>query len=607
MKLNYKRTVFVGFAFFLICLFWQAYDTIIPKILTDRFGLPQAISGVIMALDNILALFMLPIFGAISDRCRSRFGKRKPFIVVGTIVSVCAFLILGAVDFANLKAISSVSAIDDPASLEIIYDSAANDELMTPEGKKFVISERYTREDFASIKSKIYESRIDADYFTMTLANGEEKKIEHPKYSLRVVTYDGEDFFLRDRESGLDTSIGDLVIVNNETISLGETFDERASYASVGVGAFKEITNEEYTDYVSPVRQNYVGTLTVESPSHLVWFIILLMIVLIAMSTFRSPAVALMPDVTIKPLRSKANAVINLMGALGGAVVLVLGMGFAFNNSAVKNTYRPYALFFAVVGAVMIAALVAFALLVKERAWADEAAQENDLLEAAVAKSGESAEETAKEAPKKRGLTVGERRSLLLILASVFLWYFGYNAVTSKYSVYATNVLDLDYSTTLLIASVAALISYLPIGFISSKIGRKKVILSGVVMLSCAFFVACFLRVGASALIMNLMFALAGIGWAAINVNSFPMVVDMSSGSDIGKYTGYYYAASMAAQAITPAVSGLFMDKFGLVALFPYATIFVALAFLTMFFVRHGDSKPEAKKAIVENYAADVD
>ena len=86
MKLNYKRTFFVGFAFFLICTFWQAYDTVVPKILTDKFGLDQTWSGAVMAMDNIFALFLLPLFGTLSDKCKSKMGKRSPFILFGTII-----------------------------------------------------------------------------------------------------------------------------------------------------------------------------------------------------------------------------------------------------------------------------------------------------------------------------------------------------------------------------------------------------------------------------------------------------------------------------------------------------------------------------------------
>ena len=178
------------------------------------------------------------------------------------------------------------------------------------------------------------------------------------------------------------------------------------------------------------------------------------------------------------------------------------------------------------------------------------------------------------------------------------LWFFGYNAVTSKYSVYASHVLKLDYNLTLMIANGAALISYIPVGIVSSKIGRKKTILAGVIMLSVSFFVAWFLREGSSALLMNCMFALAGIGWATINVNSYPMVVELARGGNVGKYTGYYYTASMAAQALTPVFSGFLMDKLEMTVLFVYATCFVVAAFFTMLFVRHGDNKPEARRGL---------
>jgi MFS family permease len=118
-------------------------------------------------------------------------------------------------------------------------------------------------------------------------------------------------------------------------------------------------------------------------------------------------------------------------------------------------------------------------------------------------------------------------------------------------------------------------------------------------MLAAAFAVAAFMRPTSPGWLMNVMFALAGVAWATINVNSFPMVVEMCSGADVGKYTGFYYTASMAAQTITPMLSGFFMDRMGMTVLFPYAAIFVALAFVTMSLVKHGDAKQmETKKGL---------
>ena len=509
MKLNYKRTILVGFAFFLISAFWQAYDATIPVILTNKFGMSQTWSGVILALDNILAVFMLPMFGALSDKCLGKHGKRTPFITIGTIVAAVALLGLSFVDNAQLKNISAVSVIDDPAALEIIYDTQAEKELLTPEGDQFVLADTFTKEAFTAIRMKTVD------------------------------------------ESG------------------------------------KEITDPDYTNYVAPARQAYAAEKTAENCVPLVLFVCLLLIVLVAMATFRSPAVALMPDVTVKPLRSKANAVINLMGTAGGILVLVLGM--VFSTSAVKNALMSYNVFYGIIAAIMLGALAIFLLTVRETKWA--AQMREDSVKYGI-------EETEEKADEQRSLTASEKKSLICILLSIALWYFGYNAVTSKYAVYAGNILDKDYNTTMLLAQAAAIISYLPAGMVASRIGRKKTILSGVVMLTAAFTAAGFMRSSSPTWLMNIFFALAGIAWATINVNSFPMVVEMCSGADIGKYTGFYYTASMTAQIVTPMLSGFLMDQMGMTVLFPYASIFVALAFVTMSLVKHGDAKVVAKKGL---------
>ena len=508
MKLNYKRIILVGFAFFLIQAFWQAYDNTIPMILTNKFGMSQAWSGAIMALDNVLALFMLPLFGAISDKHHSKWGRRTPFIVVGTLIAAVMLIALSFVDNAQLHHISDVAAIDDPAALETIYDREADETLLTPGGQKFVLSRQFTKEEFTQIRSQI--------------------------------TVDGA-----------------------------------------------AVTNPDYTNDVMPARQACAWDATAKSPVTLVFFIALLLVILVSMAVFRSPAVALMPDVTLKPLRSKANAVINLMGSAGGILVLVLGM--VFTTSAVRNSLMSYTGYFAVIAAIMLAALVVFMLTVRENEWAAEMQQQSVEL---------GLEDKEEAATGERKLSVDEVKSLIFLLLSIVLWFFGYNAVTSKYSVYASNILHKDYNLTLIIAQAAAIISYLPVGFIASKVGRKKTILAGVIMLTAAFTTASFMSAESPTMLMNAMFALAGIAWATINVNSFPMVVEMCSGGNVGKYTGFYYTASMAAQVATPMLSGLLMDRMGMHVLFPYAAVFTALAFVTMLFVRHGDSKPEVKRGL---------
>lgn len=516
MKLNYKRTLFVGFAFFLICTFWQVYDSIIPKILTDKFGMSQIWSGVIMAFDNVLAVFLLPVFGAYSDRKSTRLGRRTPFILVGTIIATVAFVALSFADNMQLASISDISDVT-------VTDSGEYD---------------------ASLE-RLYES----DVKFMSDNSPDEKKTD-----LKSIYPSFEDFksAARDGKAGPD---------------------------------------------IISARQAYAWRKTIEKPEILIFFMILLLVVLLSMSTFRSPAVALMPDVTPKPLRSKANAVINLMGSAGGILVLVLGL--VFGTGKRENTLMSYTVFFMVTAGIMLTALLIFMLTVREPKWALEAENINRVIDVR-----ESSSEEQKES--KRGLSKSEKRSLIFILSSVVLWYMGYNAVTSKYSVYAGDVLGLDYNLTLIVAQAAAIVSYIPVGIVSQKIGRKKTILAGVIMLCASFGCASFLRSGSNIWFMNALFALAGIGWATINVNSYPMAVELAKSGDTGKYTGFYYTASMSAQIITPIFSGVFLTYIGMTSLFPYATVFVALAFITMLFVRHGDSKP-VKKDLLDHLDVEDD
>lgn len=516
MKLNYKRTILVGFAFFLILAFWQAYDNIIPLTLTNKFGMSQFWSGLIMALDNILALFLLPLFGTLSDRHQGKRGRRTPFIRAGTIAAIALLALLSLADLSQLKNIEKVSIVDDPVALGVIYDSQADVEIVKPNKEtatlteeRFVLSKEILREEFVAIQSTV---------------TNEEGKV---------------------------------------------------------------ITNPDYVDYVVPARQAYIWQITVEHPQTLIIFIGVLLLLLISMAVFRSPAVALMPDVTAKPLRSKANAIINLMGYTGGIIVLILGKVFA--TDAPGNAMMSYMGYFGAIAILMLIALVLFLTKVKEPEWVEEMQQE-------ALKLPDSVEETPV-TTQKRKLSRGEKISLILLLSSVILWYFGYNAVSSKYSVYASNRLGKDFNMTLMIGTGAAIISFVPVGILSSKIGRKKAILIGVALLAVAFGLAQYITAETPVVFMFGLFVLAGIAWATINVNSFPMVVELCSDGDVGKYTGYYYTASMAAQTLTPMFSGFLMDKLGMGVLFPYAALFVCASFVTMLFVRHGDVKPKRAKA----------
>ena len=485
MKLNYKRTILVGFAFFLISAFWQAYDAIIPLALNYQYGLPHTISGVVMSLDNILAVFMLPIFGALSDKVMTKFGKRTPFIVIGSVAAILSFIALTLVNGIQLKALSDAGIVSAYNEALEIFNAA----------KKSGVGLEAAENAFNAVKESLQAQSLE--------------------------------------------------------ITMGNIWP-------------------------------------------LVGFLGVLLVVLVSMATFRSPAVALMPDVTIKPLRSKANAVINLMGTAGGIIILALSSVMGMSS----KLYSNYIGYVVLVCAVMLGGLVAFIFAVKEKKWADEMEKTSiDLgLEEAI-KEGDT---------DKRALSKPELRSLLLILASVALWYIGYNSITSKYTVYAASVLNVDYGLTLIVAQAAAIVSYIPVGIVASKFGRRKTILAGIIMLATAFFVGNFIGPGVNGLVMYPIFALAGIGWATINVNSFPMVVELAKGGEVGKYTGYYYTASMAAQIVAPILSGFLYDLFTMrVMFFAFGTIFVALSFVTMFFVKHGDAKPTAQSVVEDGLGGD--
>ena len=436
MKLDNKRTILTGFAFLSICAFWQMYNSIVPLILTNTFHLNETYSGAIMAADNVLALFLLPLFGAISDRTSTKIGKRMPFILFGTGLAIILMNLLPMID---------------------------------------------------------------------------------------------------------------------------------NSYAAAP-GSFKTIS-----------------------------FVVVLGLLLVAMGTYRSPAVALMPDITPKPLRSKGNAIINLMGALGGVIYLGVAAVMYPNSKVAGLAHVNYQPLFMVVSAIMFVAVAVLFLTIKEpRLVAEQQELEKKHPEWNLAEDDGSGNETLPKPVKK---------SLIFLLSSICLWFIGYNAVETWFTTYVSQVMGQALggaSTCLLIATGGAVVSYIPIGIIASRVGRKRTIMAGIILLAACFGLGYFLTTAYSSinLIMFIVFALVGLAWAAINVNSLPMVVEMCRGSDIGRFTGYYYTFSMVAQVVTPIVAGSLMRHVSYTVLFPYAALFVALSFVTMIFVKHGDNKPEARRGL---------
>ena len=547
LKLDYKKTIKVGFAFAIIQCFWVVYDYVIPLLIDNAFGLSNAMRGLIMGLDNLLALFMLPLFGKISDSCKSKYGRRTPFIVLGTLAAIVLMIFIPVTTASQLK---EANVIRNDLETRFIEDAAFRQEKLT----------------------EFYD---DAE-------SGENK------YISKIVF---------DELSGK--------ISKEEFVNL--TTDDEAGY-------FNRFAKDGMNRYINDQVYNQV---TKQHSVRLVFFILVLFLVLVAMGTYRSPAVALMPDVTPKPLRSQANAIINLAGGVGGAIATITYMvGFLINENGYVGIYIANALSMGIL-------LLCFIKLVNEPKMVDECRRiceeygitdEDDEavdLKEQEAEDGVTADKAADEtvlSAEKQKLKKSKTISFLLILASIFMWFMGYNAVSSNLSIYIVNVLGCTpfIGTVVSAASMAvSAVAFIPVGMLAVKIGRKKSIMLGLLFATVSF-VCVFLFIkpqwgtSVKAVMFALFYLIAGFGLIVVNVNTFPMVVELSSAKDVGKYTGYYYMATMSAQAITPYIGGLFMDHLSNRSLFAYSAVCVIISIVLMALVKHGDSKPLPKKKVYE-------
>lgn len=640
LKLNYPQTFKVGFAFAIIMLFWTAYDFVVPLLLEQAYGLPSWARGIIMGLDNLLALFMLPLFGKLSDNAHGKlakkFGRRTPFIVIGTL---CAVVLMVFVPVATLK--QQAKAEQYTASIEA---QLADDSFMSP-----LLSEWWD-------KAEAKESG-SANYCDLTYVRDQNHLTKEDFVSIR---YYGD---MTSKKAVLNMLGDTTYYYKGEVVSdLSATCEETGK-------TYQEMldSNASYKKYVASGMNNYISngihenyTKTKEGIQSLAIYMVILLLVLIAMATFRSPAVALMPDVTPKPLRSQANAIINLCGGIGGAIAFLIYTVVLFGQRL-----ENYVIIFGSVAAGMLLLLAGFIALVKERKlvakcqeickeyeiddfaegenpdaekFAEELISEGDANYALDSKPSGDAIETidesavdivhAKLAPEtvefakevvantkkkhaspkewwgaKSDLEKGRLKSFILILASIFMWFMGYNAVSSNLSIYTTKALNLSAGIASIISGVSmgiSAIAFIPVGYMAAKIGRRKSIMIGFGM-AVVSFVLIFAAVAPNdnaaipAVLFALFYLIAGFGLIIANVNTFPMVTELSTAETVGQYTGYYYVATMSAQAITPAIGGAIMDAGGNKFLFLYSAICIVIAIVLMLFVKHGDSVISAK------------
>lgn len=636
LKLDYPQTFKVGFAFAIIMLFWTAYDFVVPLLLEHAYGLPSWARGIIMGLDNLLSLFMLPLFGKLSDNAHGKlvkkWGRRTPFIVIGT---VCAVVLMVFVPVATLKQQAKAqelttqieSQLNDDSFMQPLLEEWYDNAVAGKEGSAnycdltYLGNNKITREQFVALR---YDSKMTSKKAVLNM--------------LGATTYYYD-----------DVEVTDL----NATAPTGKTYqqiiDSNAAYKKyVAAGMNNYISNEVHEKCTKAEDGSGIKSLVV--------YMVILLLVLIAMATFRSPAVALMPDVTPKPLRSQANAIINLCGGIGGAIAFLIYTVVLFGQRL-----ENYVIIFGSVAAGMLLLLAGFLALVNERKmvakcqeickkyeiddfadgenpeaekFAEELIHEGDAeynldskpdgetqelidgtqKEEIAPETLEFAQQVVENTKKKRqslkelwagksDLEKGRLKSFLLILASIFMWFMGYNAVSSNLSIYTTKSLNLSAGVASIISGVSmgiSAIAFIPVGYMAAKIGRRKSIMIGFAMAVVSFVLICFaVRPSDNAAIPAVLFALfyliAGFGLIIANVNTFPMVTELSTAETVGQYTGYYYVATMSAQAITPAIGGAIMDAGGNQYLFLYSAVCIVIAIVLMLFVKHGDSKQLTK------------
>ena len=466
-KLNYKRTFLIGFAFFGILLLWQVYDLWCPTFLSEMFAkafypeyetlrqvnTAEAIQqcgdiikkvqypvGIMMAIDNIAALILMPIFGHLSDKTNTKIGKRMPYILVGTFVCAVAFPFI-------------------------------------------------------------------------------------------------------------------------------------------------------------PVLFHF---------NQLAGVIIMMAVVVLFAMMYRNPAVALMPDITPKPLRSKANGIINIMGYIGGAFATVVGLVFVLSQylgTAIDKKTHLYAEHtwaynniwavegpFLVASILMLISAVVLFILVKENKIKDEMKDE-------LAR-GEALSEAADKVDDDKPLSRANKIMLFLILGAEFFWFMADNGISTflnNYVIYGTHSESTNTMVLTILGGVGSVVGFAVGGIIASKIGRKWTLFGGLgLTLFCYALWAILtfavgLPEGSIPVWLFIIWLVKGFGMSLVHVNSFPMVLELCNSKKIGRFTGYYYAASMAAQTITPIALGslLFIDGFDWRFLPVYAGVCIVVSLAVFFFVKN--------------------
>ena len=608
LKLNYPQTLKVGLGFCVVMIFWNVYNFVVPLLLEQAFGFSNTIRNIIVGIASAMCMVLLPFFGKLSDRSGrtklgKKFGRRTPFIIIGTAITVIAML---------LVPISVNNQLGDSSEIRTEYEDffACEDSSVTIEDP--ATGEKISRE---ALLGKWFDAAADGNF----------EYLKETEYNALVAEKGAgaRDFFVK---------LYDVQITNGKLMGvIGATKATQTTVTKVGaeyVKATNDITEDQYNKLnndISMPYQKYVADIANDFTSSAVnaevnwgffaFFLIALLLIILAQTVIRTPAVSLMPDVTPSPLRSPGNAMINLVGGVGGAIgFLIYTVTFMFGDKIPLST--QYWIIFGVMAACLALVIVLYVLLVKEKKWVAEC---NDLCREyglpVYEEVDEAAEEAARIEKEKQKIGMfqqyGKKKmaSFLLILGAIFMWFIGYYAIANNMSIYCVKILGVSTGIASIVSGaslVVAAIGFIPVGIMAKKIGRRWSIVFGfgLAIVSYILVASCVQRGGDTATIIFMAcYMVSGFGLIFANVNTLPMVLEVSSPEDIGKFTGIYYIATMSAQTLGPIFGGLVMDYIGgSSALFIFSAVCVAIGAIFMVLVKHGEA-PDYLAMVAEKKA----
>lgn len=594
LKLNYPQTLKVGLGFAVVMIFWTVYNFVVPLLLDQAFGFSNTVRNVIVGIASAMCMVLLPVFGKISDKSGKsklgkKFGRRTPFIVIGTLVTIVAMI---------LVPISVQTQLGDSTEIRDRYEAffSADDgniAMENPEKPGTTI----TRNE---LLAQWFDEAANGNYSHLKKVDYDKLCKEHPENTKEffVGLYD-----VQISNGKLMGVLGAGKYAKTTILFDGEqVVEEKAELTEEQYTALNDNVALPYSQYVSSAANDYISASVNNEVNwgYFAFFLIALLLIIFAQTVIRTPAVSLMPDVTPSPLRSPGNAMINLIGGVGGGIgFLIYTITFMFDSKLTLS--NQYWIIFGTMAGALALVLGLFVLLVKEKKWVKEC---NLLCAEYGLPVYEEKEEEEKETDKKevklsmlKQYGKPKMTSFILILGAIFMWFIGYYAIANNMPIYCVKFLGTSTGIASIVSGaslVVAAIGFIPVGIMARKFGRRWSIIFGfaLAIISYVLVASCVgAAKDAATIVFMVCYMVSGFGLIFANVNTLPMVLEVSSPEDIGKFTGIYYIATMSAQTLGPIFGGLVMDYIGGgSSLFIFSSICIAVGAVMMLLVKHGEA-----------------